>query len=260
VAAVKVPLVELRGAGKRFGGVHAVEEVSLELHAGRILALVGHNGAGKSTLVRVLSGALGLDAGALRVGGESAHFASPRDARSRGIETVHQALALAENLDAVANLFLGREIAKRWGALDEPAMERAARDVIARLNPAFARFRVPVRELSGGERQTLAVARAVLFRARVLILDEPTAALGPEEAGAVRALVRRLAAENLAILLVSHDLHDVFDLADRIAVMRRGRLVGVRRTREVTHDEVLGMILGAVPLASAAGSLRGDPT
>lgn len=257
---MSVPLVELRGACKHFGGVQAVEDVSLELHAGQILALVGHNGAGKSTLVRVLSGAQGLDLGTLCVAGESARFASPRDARSRGIETVHQALALAENLDAVANLFLGREIASRWGILDEPAMERAARDVIARLNPAFARFRVPVRELSGGERQTLAVARAVHFRARVLILDEPTAALGPGEAGAVRALVRGLAADGLAILLVSHDLHDVFDLADQIAVMRRGRLVGVRRTREVAHDEILGMILGAVPLASTPGSLRGDRT
>jgi D-xylose transport system ATP-binding protein len=255
---VSAPLVELRGAGKHFGGVHAVEDASLELHAGQILALVGHNGAGKSTLVRVLSGALGLDAGELRVGGERARLASPRDARGLGIETVHQALSLAENLDAVANLFLGREIAGRWGILDEPAMERSARDVIARLNPAFARFRVPVRELSGGERQTVAVARAVLFRARVLILDEPTAALGPGEAGAVRALIRRLAAEGLAILLVSHDLHDVFDLADRIAVMRAGRLVGTRRAREVTHDEVLGMILGAHGVDPTPGPLRGD--
>jgi D-xylose transport system ATP-binding protein len=255
---VSAPLVELRRAGKRFGGVHAVEEASLGLHAGRILALVGHNGAGKSTLVRMLSGALGLDAGELWVGGERVRLASPREAHRIGIETVHQTLALAENLDAVANLFLGREIASRWGILDEPAMERAARDVIARLNPAFVRFRVPVRELSGGERQTVAVARAVLFRARVLILDEPTAALGPGEAGAVRALIRRLAAEGLAILLVSHDLHDVFDLAERIAVMRGGRLVGTRMTREVTHDEILGMILGAPAAASAPGSPRGE--
>ena len=255
---MSAPLVELRAAGKRFGGVHAVEAASLELHAGGILALVGHNGAGKSTLVRILSGALALDAGELRGGGERARLGSPRDARRLGIETVHQAQALAENLDAVANLFLGRELTSRWGILDEPAMERAARDLIARLQPAFARFRVPVRELSGGERQTVAVARAVLFRARVLILDEPTAALGPAEAGAVRTLVRRLKAEGLAILLVSHDLHDVFDLADRSAVMRSGRLVGTRHTREVTHDEVLGMILGAVPADPAPGLPRGE--
>lgn len=237
------PLVEMRRVSKRFGGVHAVDGVSLDLHAGEVVGILGHNGAGKSTLVRMLSGAGAPDDGEIRVGGAPASLESPREARAQGVEMLHQTLALAENLDAAANVFLGRELTTRWGTLDDEAMERATRDVMARLNPEFSRFRDPVARLSGGERQAVAIARAVQFEARVLILDEPTAALGPRETGVVAGLIRRLAGDGLGIFLVSHDLHDVFDLSDRVAVLKNGRLVGVRRTREVSRDDVLGMIV-----------------
>jgi D-xylose transport system ATP-binding protein len=240
---VSAAAVELSGVWKRYGGVNAVEDAHLAVAAGEVVGLLGHNGAGKSTLVKVLAGAEPADAGEIRVAGEPASIRSPRDARALGIETLHQNLALAENLDVAANVFLGRERVTRFGLLDDAAMERAARDVLARLAPAFDRFHEPVRRLSGGERQAVAIARAVQFRARILILDEPTAALGPEETRSVVSLVRRLAGEGVAILLVSHDLHDVFELADRVVVMRRGRVVGHRRTRDVTRDDVLRLII-----------------
>ncbi len=238
------PRVALRDVETRFGGVRAVAGVSLELHAGEVLGLLGHNGAGKSTVVKGLSGARPFDAGEIRVEGRPVQVRTPRDARALGIETVYQNLALAENLDATANLFLGRELTGRAGLLDEEAMERAARDVIGRLNPGFARFGEPVQNLSGGERLTLAFARAVHFEAGVLILDEPTAALGPEETRAVADRVRRLKGEGPAILVVSHDLHDVLALADRVAVMRRGRVVATRPAASVTADDVLALIVG----------------
>ena len=243
-----VPRVELRGVSKRFGGVHALEDVSLALFGGEVVGLVGHNGAGKTTLVKGLSGALPIDAGEIRIDGARVVLRTPRDARDCGIETLSQTLALADHLSAPANLFLGREIRTRLRTLDDDAMERRARDVIGRLNPSFQRFREPVRSLSGGERQTLAIARAIQFEAKVLILDEPTAALGPHETRAVAERIRRLKRDGLAIVLVSHDLHDVFDLADRVAVLKNGRLVATRRTRDVSKDEVLAMILlGELP-------------
>jgi D-xylose transport system ATP-binding protein len=247
------PLVEMRGIQKRFGGVRAVDGADLALRAGEVLGLLGHNGAGKSTLLQGLSGALPVDAGEILLEGRAVRIRSPRDARALGIETLYQDLALAENLDATANLFLGRELTTRLGLLDEEAMERAARDVVRRLEPAFERFGVPVRSLSGGERQLVAIARAVLFRARVLILDEPTAALGPAEARAVGELVRRLRDEGLALLVVSHDLHDVFELADRVAVMQRGRVVAERLRSETTREEVLALVVGGGPGAPPVG-------
>jgi D-xylose transport system ATP-binding protein len=251
---VSAPLVELRGIEKRFGGVLAVDGVSLDLHAGEVLGVLGHNGAGKSTLMKGLSGAVPVDAGEIRIAGQPVAIRSPRDARRLGIETLYQTLALAENLDAVANLFLGREILTRFRTLDERAMERAARDVIARLCPHFPGVREPVRHLSGGERQVVAIARAVHFEARVLVLDEPTAALGPEESAQVGELIRRLRREGLGIFLVSHDLHDVFDLSDRVAVLRYGRLVGVRRTADTSRDEVLAMVVGGAEPAGGTSS------
>lgn len=236
-------LVEIRGATKAFGGVHALEGVDLDLRAGEVLGLLGHNGAGKSTLVRALSGADPLDAGEVRFDGARVAIASPRDARTLGIETLYQDLALAEQLDAVANLFLGRERRNRLGLLDEEAMERDARDVLARVAPDFDGLRVPVRRLSGGQRQAIAIARALRFQARVLVMDEPTAALGPEETGTVGRLVRRLRDDGLALLVVSHDLHAIFDLADRVAVMRAGRLVAIASTAETTREEVLGWMI-----------------
>ena len=238
------PRVALRSVEKRFGGVRAVADASLEVAAGEVLGLVGHNGAGKSTLVKGLSGAQPVDAGEIRLDGQPVRIGSPREARALGIEMVYQELALAENLNATANLFLGRELTTSLGLLDEEAMERASRDVVSRLNPRFESFSRPVRELSGGERQTVAIARALHFEARVLVLDEPTAALGPEESRAVADLVRRLREEGLAMLLVSHDLHDVLNLADRVAVMRAGRIVATRRRGEATHEEIVSLILG----------------
>jgi D-xylose transport system ATP-binding protein len=248
------PLVEMRGMRISFGGVRAVDDVSLSLHAGEVVGLLGHNGAGKSTLIKMLSGAYRPDAGEIRVNGEVVAIHNPRDARHHGIETIYQTLALAENLDAAANLFLGREIGGRFGTLDDVAMEAETRQVMARLNPHFRKFKEPVRSLSGGQRQSVAIARAIYFNARILIMDEPTAALGPQETQQVQELIMQLKKEGIGIFLISHDIHDVFDLADRVAVMKNGKLVGTARTGDVTKDEVLGMIiLGACPPGAVPG-------
>jgi D-xylose transport system ATP-binding protein len=251
---VHTPLVEMRDVSLAFGGIHAVERASIDVHAGEVLALVGHNGAGKSTLIKILSGAYPRDAGQIFVRGEEASIAKPRDARRYGIETIYQSLALADNVDTAANLFLGRELKTRWGTLADIAMEAKAREVMARLNPHFRRFKDPVKALSGGQRQSVAIARAILFDARILIMDEPTAALGPQETAQVGALVRALKAEGIGIFLISHDIHDVFDLADRICVMKNGRVVGTTRTADVSKDDILGMIiLGKCPPAAVPG-------
>jgi D-xylose transport system ATP-binding protein len=242
------PLVEMKHMNVSFGGVHAVEDVSIDLYPGEILGLVGGNGAGKSTLIKTLSGAQKPDSGEISVDARPVSIISPRDAKGLGIETIYQTLALADNIDAPANMFLGRELVNRWGVLDDSAMEDAARRVMKRLNPKFKNFRAPVSSLSGGQRQSVAIARAVHFNARVLIMDEPTAALGPAETEQVRALIRQLKAEGLGIIMISHDIHDVFDLADRISVMLQGRLVGTVNKDDVTIDEVLAMIIiGKLP-------------
>ncbi len=212
-----------------------------------------HNGAGKSTLIKILSGAYTPDSGDIYVGGERAQIATPRDAKRYGIETIYQTLALADNIDAAGNIFLGREVLTRYGTLDDATMEAETRKVMARLNPHFRRFKEPVKALSGGQRQSVAIARAIYFNARVLIMDEPTAALGPAETQQVADLVLQLKKEGIGIFLISHDIHDVFDLADRVSVMKNGRLVGSAKVSDVTQDEVLGMIIlgkcppGAVP-------------
>jgi D-xylose transport system ATP-binding protein len=236
-------LVEMRGISKRFGGVHALENVSLELYPGEVLGLVGHNGAGKSTLVKILCGALHADEGEIYVNGERAEIRNPRDAKTLGIETIHQTLALADNLTAPANVFLGRELKGRLGMLEEEMMERETRGVLNRLGFDIKTLKEPVKSLSGGQRQAVAISRAVYFNARVLIMDEPTAALGPKEKRKVAELVQRLKGEGLGILLISHDIHDVFDLTDRISVLYNGRLVDTCRTSSVDKDAVLGMII-----------------
>ena len=244
----------MRDISLPFGGVHAVDRVSIDLYPGEVLALVGHNGAGKSTLIKILSGAYRRYSGSIAIRGAEASIANPRDARQYGIETIYQSLALADNVDAAANLFLGRELRTRWGTLDDIAMEAEARKVIGRLNPNFQRFKDPVKALSGGQRQSVAIARAILFDARILIMDEPTAALGPQETAQVGELIRKLKSDDIGIFLISHDIHDVFDLADRICVMKNGRIVGTARTADVTKDEVLGMIiLGKCPKAATPG-------
>ena len=241
-------LIELRQVHKSFGGVRAVHDVSLALHAGEVVALLGHNGAGKSTLMKVLAGANPADAGEILVNGEPVTIGTPTDSQALGIESIHQTLALADNLDAVSNLFLGREIMTPWRTLDDYAMEAAARKVFARLNPNFRNIRVPVRGLSGGQRQVVAISRALYFNARVLVMDEPCAALGPEETRMVHELVRRLKAQGVGIFLITHDMPDVFGLSDRLAVMKNGELVGTYRTQDVQEDEVLAMIIGGRPV------------
>ncbi|MGH2464966.1 MAG: ATP-binding cassette domain-containing protein [Candidatus Limnocylindrales bacterium] len=237
------PLVEMRDIRVSFGGVHAVDRVTIDLRAGEVVGLVGGNGAGKSTLMRVLSGATPADSGHILVDGKPVTIANPRDAKGLGIETIYQTLALADNVDAAANMFLGRELTTRFGSLDDGAMESATRKVMHRLNPNFKNFKAPVMSLSGGQRQSVAIARAVQFNARILIMDEPTAALGPAETAQVRDLVRQLKAEGIGIFLISHDIHDVYDLSDRISVMYHGHLVGTVDKEAVTADEVLAMII-----------------
>jgi D-xylose transport system ATP-binding protein len=252
------PLVEMRDIHVAFGGVHAVEGVTVDLHAGEVIGLVGGNGAGKSTLMRALSGAHRADAGQILIDGKPVSIANPREAKDHGIETIYQTLALADNIPAPANLFLGRELLTPLRTLDDSAMEDATRKVMGRLNPNFTRFAVPVAYLSGGQRQSVAIARAVHFNARVLIMDEPTAALGPAETAQVRALIRQLKGEGIGIFLVSHDIHDVFDLADRISVMYHGGLVGTANKADVTIDQVLEMIiLGKPPAAPTQAAAAG---
>jgi D-xylose transport system ATP-binding protein len=246
----RTPLVEMRQIAVSFGGIHAVKDVNIDLFPGEVVALVGGNGAGKSTLMRVLSGAQRADSGEIVIDGTRATITNPREAKNYGIETIYQTLALADNIDAASNLFLGREILTPTGTLDDVAMEAATRKVMGRLNPAFVRFKNPVVTLSGGQRQSVAIARAIHFNARILIMDEPTAALGPAEAEQVRQLVRQLKKEGIGIFLISHEIHDVFDLADRISVMKNGRLVGTVKASDVTVDEVLAMIIaGTIPAA-----------
>jgi D-xylose transport system ATP-binding protein len=237
------PLVEMRDIYVAFGGVHAVEGVTVDLHAGEVVGLVGGNGAGKSTLIRVLSGARPADSGQIFIDGQPVSISNPRDAKALGIETIYQTLALADNVDAAANVFLGRELRSRLGSLDDSAMEAATRKVMGRLNPRFKNFKTSVKSLSGGQRQSVAIARAVHFNAKILIMDEPTAALGPAETAQVRDLVVQLKAEGIGIFLISHDIHDVFDLSDRISVMLQGKLVGTVDKNRVTKDEVLAMII-----------------
>ena len=236
-------LVEMRDIRVSFGGVHAVNGVSINLRPGEVMGLVGGNGAGKSTLMKVLSGAQLRDSGEIVIGGEVASIHNPRDARAYGIECIYQTLALADNLHAPANVFLGRELVRRSGVLDDPGMEDATRKLMGRLNPRFRNFKAAVQSLSGGQRQSVAIARAIHFNATILIMDEPTAALGPAETAQVRDLIRQLKDEGLGIFLISHDIHDVFDLSDRISVMYHGQIVGTVDREDVTTDQVLAMII-----------------
>lgn len=237
------PLVEMRDISIAFGGVKAVDHVSVDLHAGEVVGLLGHNGAGKSTLIKCLSGAYRADSGAILIDGKEARIESPRDARAYNIETIYQTLALADNLDAASNLFLGRELTTPLGFVDDDRMEAETRRIMARLNPNFAKFKEPVKALSGGQRQSVAIARAVYFNARILIMDEPTAALGPQETKMVAELIQELKRQGLGIFLISHDIHDVMALCDRVSVMKNGRLVGTERVADVTDDEILAMII-----------------
>ena len=237
------PLVELDNIRVSFGGIHAVDGVSIDLHAAEVVGLVGGNGAGKSTLMHTLSGAHPADSGEIRVNGQPVLIHNPRESRRYGIEVIYQKLALADNIDAAGNVFLGRERLTRTGSLDDSAMASETAKVMQRLNPRFKNLKSPVRTLSGGQRQSVAIARAVEFDTKILIMDEPTAALGPAETNQVRELITQLKAEGIGIFLISHDIHDVFDLSDRISVMLQGRLVDTVNKTDVTKDEVLAMII-----------------
>ncbi len=243
------PLVEMKHISKHFGGVQALEDVTVNLFPGEVLGLVGHNGAGKSTLIKILSGALAADSGEIYINSQRVQIANPRDAKRHGIETIYQTLALAENLPAPANIFLGRELTSTAGMLDDVRMEAESRKVLDRLDLKIQSLRESVRNLSGGQRQAVAIGRAIYFNARILIMDEPTAALGPAETRKVGELIKGLKKEGLGIFLISHDIHTVFDLCDRISVLHTGRLAGTVRTAEVSKDHVLGMIiLGQQPV------------
>ncbi|WP_376876093.1 ATP-binding cassette domain-containing protein [Albirhodobacter sp. R86504] len=246
------PLVEMKDISISFGGIKAVDKVSIDLYPGEVVGLLGHNGAGKSTLIKCLSGAYGMDSGEIFINGEKAEIRNPRDARSYNIETIYQTLALADNLDAASNLFLGRELVSRAGFVDDARMEAETRKIMARLNPNFRKFNAPVSSLSGGQRQSVAIARAVYFNAKILIMDEPTAALGPQETQMVAELIQELKSQGLGIFLIEHDIHAVMNLCDRASVMKNGELVGTVNVNEVTDEDILGMIiLGKKPAGKA---------
>ena len=237
------PLLEMRNISIHFGGIKAVDDVSIDVMPGEVVGLLGHNGAGKSTLIKILSGAYKKDAGEIFIDGKKVEINSPRDARDQNIETIYQTLALSDNLDAASNLFLGREIVTRFGLVDDTAMEAETRKIMARLNPNFKRFSEPVRSLSGGQRQSVAIARAVYFYARILIMDEPTAALGVHETAMVADLIKELKNQGLGIFLISHDTREMMDLCDRVSVMKNGQLIGTERVEDVTEDDILSMII-----------------
>jgi D-xylose transport system ATP-binding protein len=246
------PLVEMKNVSIAFGGVQAVDNVSISLYPGEVVGLLGHNGAGKSTLIKMLSGAYKMDSGEIWINGNKVSISSPRDARDQNIETIYQTLALADNLNAASNLFLGRELTTPLGFVNDDRMEAETRKIMARLNPNFKKLKEPVSALSGGQRQSVAIARAVYFNAKILIMDEPTAALGVHETAMVAELIQELKKQGLGIFLISHDTREMMDLCDRVSVMKNGQMVGTERVEDVTEDDILSMIiLGKNPKAAA---------
>ncbi|EWC63074.1 D-xylose transport ATP-binding protein XylG [Actinokineospora spheciospongiae] len=236
------PILEITGLNKSFGPVHVLHDVDFTVRAGEVTALVGDNGAGKSTLVKCVAGIHPTDSGQVSFNGRPVTINGPRDAADLGIEVVYQDLALADNLDIVQNMFLGRERGSAW-MLDEASMEKAARDTLASLSVRTVKsVRTPVSSLSGGQRQTVAIAKSVLWESKVVLLDEPTAALGVAQTRQVLDLVRRLAEQGLGVVLISHNMADVFEVADRIATLYLGRMVAQVPTRDVTHGQVVELI------------------
>jgi D-xylose transport system ATP-binding protein len=241
-ADLEKPILSLRGIEKSFGAVHVLHNVDFDVRAGQVTALVGDNGAGKSTLIKGVAGIYGFDGGEYFINGEPVAVHNPRDANALGIEVVYQDLALCDNLDVVHNMFLGRELTNS-GLLDEATMETRARETLDGLSVrTLQSVRTPVASLSGGQRQTVAIARAVLWNSKIVILDEPTAALGVAQTEQVLALVRRLADKGLAVVLISHNMNDVMQVADDIAVLYLGSLVAQVQASEVTHSQVVELI------------------
>jgi D-xylose transport system ATP-binding protein len=239
------PLLELHGVSKRFGAVQALTDVDFRAQAGQVTALVGDNGAGKSTLVKVISGIIGADGGEYRFDGRPVHVTTPQAATALGIATVYQDLALCDNLDVVANLYLGHEEVGGSRLLDETDMEQNASKVLKRLAVRIPSVRTQVASLSGGQRQSVAIARSMLGEPRVVMLDEPTAALGVAQTAQVLELVRTLREQGLAVVVISHNLADVLAVADVIVVLRLGRQVGVLDAKQTNSDEVVAAITGA---------------
>jgi D-xylose transport system ATP-binding protein len=249
-AGARTPLLELHGISKRFGAVQALEDVQFSVFAGEVVALVGDNGAGKSTLIKVISGIYRADHGTIRWQGKPVAIAAPNDSTALGIATVYQDLALCDNLDVVANLFLGRELATPGGPLgvmDEVTMERRAVEVLRRLSVKIPSVRIPIASLSGGQRQSVAVARSVMGDNKVVLLDEPTAALGVAQTHEVLELIKRLRDQGLGVVLISHNLANVFEVADRITVLRLGRYVGTYDARTTKHEHLIAFMTGAAP-------------
>lgn len=242
------PLLEVRNLSKSFGAVQALRDLSMQVAAGEVVALAGDNGAGKTTLIKAVSGVYRPTSGKVLLEGEEMNFSSPQEARERGIETIYQDLALADNLSIGANIFLGREpMTKRWGflpVLDRKKMADAARETMALLDFHVNRLDAPVSNFSGGQRQAVAIGRAVYWNARVLIMDEPTAALGVPEQRKVISLIHQLKAQGRGVIFISHNLQDIFAVSDRIVVLRRGVMAGERRIAETTHDEVVKLMVG----------------
>ena len=242
------PLLELRGVSKSFGSVQALSEVDFEVRAGEVMALVGDNGAGKSTLIKCIAGIHPMDAGQIFFDGVPVTVHGPKDAARLGIEVVYQDLALADNLDVVQNMFLGRETHTRLEILREPPMEARTLETLTSLRVTTIKsIRQAVATLSGGQRQSVAVARAVMWNSRLVILDEPTAALGVAQTEQVLELVNRLAEQGLGVVLISHNLHDVFETATRITVLRLGRNVGVFDRDKTTEEQVVHAITAGIP-------------
>jgi D-xylose transport system ATP-binding protein len=246
--ATTAPTLELRGITKTFGSVQALDDVDFEVHSGEVMALVGDNGAGKSTLIKCVAGIYPTDAGETRFDGERVHIHGPKDAAKLGIEVVYQDLALCDNLDVVQNMFLGREAHDPSFRLKESPMEQRTAETLRSLSVTTIKsIRQPVASLSGGQRQSVAVARAVLWNSRLVILDEPTAALGVAQTRQVLDLVKRLADQGLAVVIVSHNLIDVFEVADRITVLRLGKNVGVYEREQTTQQEIVSAITFGIP-------------
>ncbi|NBE54139.1 ATP-binding cassette domain-containing protein [Streptomyces boluensis] len=238
------PVLALRGVSKRFGAVQALTDVHLEIHAGEVVALVGDNGAGKSTLVKTISGVHPIDDGVIEWEGRPVRVNRPHDAQDLGVATVYQDLALCDNLDVVANLFLGNEL-RHGSVLDEIAMEKRAKELLDTLSIRIPSVRIPVAALSGGQRQVVAIARALVGDPKVVILDEPTAALGVEQTAQVLDLVERLRERGHAVILISHNMADVQAVADRVAVLRLGRNNGVFNVSDTSHEVIIAAITGA---------------
>jgi D-xylose transport system ATP-binding protein len=242
------PLLELRGITKSFGSVQALTEVDFEVRTGEVMALVGDNGAGKSTLIKCVAGTHSADSGEIFFQGTPVSIHGPKDAGKLGIEVVYQDLALCDNLDVVQNMYLGREAHNWYQQLNEPTMEQHTATTLKSLAVTTIRsIRQPVATLSGGQRQSVAVARAVMWNSKLVILDEPTAALGVAQTEQVLELVRRLGEQGLGVVIISHNLHDVFETANRITVLRLGRNVGVYEREKTTQQEVVQAITAGVP-------------